>query len=112
MSARVLPQSGARGKLKATDLSLNAAVTCAAHAPDVKQPQPHTPGPWFAIANPRPIATPPCVCKTMPNPPLQVDSILVSGQPRPHGVGEKPPPAGGGLSTHILPTSATMIGVC
>ncbi len=43
---------------------------------------------------------------------LKVDSIEISGQPQPQRASEESLPVGGGLSAHILPTSATMIGVC
>jgi uncharacterized membrane protein SirB2 len=59
---------------------------------------------WFVFA--------PSVTKTMSKLPVQGDSIQISSQPEPPSARDVPLPAGGGLSAHILPTSATMIGVC
>jgi uncharacterized membrane protein SirB2 len=43
---------------------------------------------------------------------LEVESLEIPDQHQPEGKGTRPMFAGGGLSAHILPTSATMIGVC
>ena len=59
---------------------------------------------WFVFAL--------SVTKTMSKLPVQGDSIEISSQPEPPSARDVPLPAGGGLSAHILPTSATMIGVC